>query len=367
MPSELPIPWLLHGDAAPFTEVDSIQVLSFRPWFPNWIQETTAPPHSVFSIQWFCFNIGLASPCRCLLSKRSVSESQLLITAIPKLAMTKKSFKQVMETAAWSWQILFSGVIPKKDQFGNPVEEFRGRRMRRGVLWSITGDLEWFCQEFCQEFNFPWPASNMMCPYCRADQMKEDSKNSFTDFRPCATWRDTIHANSQLKTKFLSPPIFKAPSVSILSVKLDRLHTVDLGVAAYLHWVFAIQHHGGAAWQKQILRELACVSCLCMGWTALGPPSFNWAGHMWRCHDNKFPAEEKQGSHSSTRRSLRTMTSSTLRPRRGSDLWAWVIYVTQWTICLKHQKVARIAESLAKEHSVAGKKASSTGWPWPAN
>ena len=35
MPSELPIPWLLHGDAAPFTEVDSIQVLSFRPWFPN--------------------------------------------------------------------------------------------------------------------------------------------------------------------------------------------------------------------------------------------------------------------------------------------------------------------------------------------
>ena len=207
-----------------------------------------------------------------------------------------------METAAWSWQILFSGVIPKKDQFGNPVEEFRGRRMRRGVLWSITGDLEWLCQEFCQEFNFPWPASNMMCPYCRADQMKEDSKNSFTDFRPCATWRDTIHANSQLKTKFLSHPIFKAPSVSILSVKLDRLHTVDLGVAAYLHWVFAIQHHGGAAWQKQILGELACVSCLCMGWTALGPPSFNWAGHMWRCHDNKFPAEEKQGSHSSTRR-----------------------------------------------------------------
>ena len=33
MPSQLPIPWLLHGDGAPFTEVDSIQVLSFRPWF----------------------------------------------------------------------------------------------------------------------------------------------------------------------------------------------------------------------------------------------------------------------------------------------------------------------------------------------
>jgi hypothetical protein len=60
-------------------------------------------------------------------------------------------------------------------------------------------------------------------------------------------------------------PIFRAPSVSILSVKLDWLHTVDLGVAAYLHWVFAIQHHGGAAWQKQILGELAFVFLLVRG------------------------------------------------------------------------------------------------------
>ena len=119
----------------------------------------------------------------------------------------------------------------RKDEFGNPVQEFRGRRLRRGILWSITGDLGWFCQEW----NFPWPASNMMCPYCRADQMKEDPKQSFTEFRPSASWRDTILSNSQLKTKFHSHPIFKPPSVSILSVKLDWLHTVDLGAAAYLH------------------------------------------------------------------------------------------------------------------------------------
>ena len=29
-PSQLRVPWLLHGDAAPFTEVDSLQVLSMR-------------------------------------------------------------------------------------------------------------------------------------------------------------------------------------------------------------------------------------------------------------------------------------------------------------------------------------------------
>ena len=42
-PSQLPVPYLLHGDAAPFTEVDSIQVLSFRLGFLS------------------CF--GLDSPC----------------------------------------------------------------------------------------------------------------------------------------------------------------------------------------------------------------------------------------------------------------------------------------------------------------
>ena len=30
-PSRLPIPWLLHGDSAPYTEADSLQVVSMRP------------------------------------------------------------------------------------------------------------------------------------------------------------------------------------------------------------------------------------------------------------------------------------------------------------------------------------------------
>ena len=34
--SQLPIPWLLHGDGAPFTEVDSLVVLSMR---PGWAQK----------------------------------------------------------------------------------------------------------------------------------------------------------------------------------------------------------------------------------------------------------------------------------------------------------------------------------------
>ena len=196
-PNQLPIPYVLHGDGAPFTEVDSVQVLSFR----------------------------------CLLSRRSVSECQLLITAVPKLAMTKSTFKKVMETVAWSWQALFTGVCPKKDLQGQPVEANRGKRLRKGVCWSITGDLEWYCQEF----GFPWASSNMVCPYCNADQKKENSKYSYTDFRPTAAWRKTILSRDELQSKFAGHPLWKAPAVSIHSVKLDWLHTVDLGVAAYLH------------------------------------------------------------------------------------------------------------------------------------
>ena len=196
-PSQLPIPYVLHGDGAPFTEVDSVQVLSFR----------------------------------CLLARRSVSECQLLITAVPKLAMGQKTFKQVMATVAWSWTILFEGICPKKDLAGKPTDLHRGKRLRRGVLWSITGDLEWFCQEF----QFPWSSSNQLCAFCKADQKKTESKHSFTDFRPEASWRKTKYSNQELKAKFDNHPLWKAPTVSFLSVRLDWLHTVDLGVAAYFH------------------------------------------------------------------------------------------------------------------------------------
>ena len=196
-PSQLPIPYVLHGDGAPFTEIDSVQVLSFK----------------------------------CLLSRRSVSECQLLITAVPKLAMAQSTFQPVMEAVAWSFKILFEGVCPKKDLQGKQIETHRGKRLRRGVLWSITGDLEWFCQEF----QFPYPSSNMMCPYCQADQKKEHTKHPYTDFRPDATWRETIFPKEELKKRFAKHPLWRAPAVTILSVRLDWLHTIDLGVAAYLH------------------------------------------------------------------------------------------------------------------------------------
>ena len=240
-PSQLPVPYLLHGDAAPFTEVDSIQVLSFRPGsVMAWVLACFVSKFLCVGLDSPFFCLGLDSPCchvpaRCLLSSKAVTQSQMLISALPKLAMTKETCKRMMEVLAWSWQVLWDGVVPKKDKAGDPIEKHRGKRMRKGVLWSVSGDLEWFASEF----GFPYSAANMLCPFCLADQFKEGSPRPFTDFRATAAWRQTTLPPAKLQKKFAGHPLFRggggAPHASALSIKLDILHVLDLGVAAYAH------------------------------------------------------------------------------------------------------------------------------------
>ena len=93
-------------------------------------------------------------PCRCLLNQKPISESQLLLAAVPKAAGTKETWKELMETLAWSFTALYDGACPKKDKAGKPMELQKGKRFRKGWLWAITGDLEWYASEFS------WPYSS---------------------------------------------------------------------------------------------------------------------------------------------------------------------------------------------------------------
>ena len=52
--------------------------------------------------------------------------------------------------------------------------------------------------------------------------------------RPSAAWRATVLPPEELKKKF-THPLFAIPGVNALSLKLDILHVLDLGVSAYLH------------------------------------------------------------------------------------------------------------------------------------
>lgn len=53
-----------------------------------------------------------------MLSKRSVSESQLLLGAVPKSAGTKEGWCTLMEELAWSFKVMYQGACPKKDKRG---------------------------------------------------------------------------------------------------------------------------------------------------------------------------------------------------------------------------------------------------------
>ena len=151
-----PVPWLLHGDGAPFSEIDSVTVISMR----------------------------------CAISGVTIKLSQLLLTCLPKTAMTSSSMKPLWEAIAGSFK--------KMADEGS------------GVLLVVGGDLEWFSAEF----GWPTAMSNHPCPYCEADNLfdMEASKHPFTDFRKDARWKTTLKGVHSPPP--VAHPLFKVPGLS---------------------------------------------------------------------------------------------------------------------------------------------------------
>ena len=141
-PSQLLLPFTFHDDSAPFLEHDSVPVLSMR----------------------------------CLLTKKSIAESQLLLTCMPELAAVKETWEKIMECPSWSFTVLYNGRTPKKGFEGQAADGSRGKPMRRCVLWAVTGDLDFLASEF----NWPYPNANELCPFCCADQKQESERPLLT-------------------------------------------------------------------------------------------------------------------------------------------------------------------------------------------
>ena len=248
-----------------------------------------------------------------LAGQKTVFECQLLSTAAPKLAMNQKTFKHVMATVAWPWTILF-GICPKKDLQGKAIDLHRGKRLRRGVLLERNRDLECSAEFQCMVL-----FQSAVC-ICKADQKKTDSKHSFTDFRPEDSWRKTMYSNQELKARFAKHPLWKAPTVSFLSVRLDWLHTVDLGVAAYFHssLLYSIMEDlPGTSRFWEIHNKFLVIfmfSFVC-GLDSLSFPSIFMGWRALASYESTeiYPATDKQDLPSSTRRSLSTMTTWALR------------------------------------------------------
>ena len=88
---EEPIPFTLHGDGAPHTEVDTLQVLSMRS----------------------------------ILTQAPIAESQLLLFSCPKACLARETMEDVMALLAWSFTSLTQGKFPDKDPWGSELDARR--------------------------------------------------------------------------------------------------------------------------------------------------------------------------------------------------------------------------------------------------
>jgi hypothetical protein len=131
-----PLPFTLHGDAAPHSEVDSLLVISMR------------------------------SICTTL----PVAVSQLLLCTIPKYCVTQQMMTDVWDALCWSLQALALGKHPEaspgKCTLPPSMKARIGKPLQAAVIYAITGDLEYFYTEF------GWPRPNVAfpCPFCRCQQ-----------------------------------------------------------------------------------------------------------------------------------------------------------------------------------------------------
>ena len=141
--NDIVIPLLIHGDGAPYTDADSLQILSMKS----------------------------------LLSDLSIQFSQFLLSAFPKACLVEDSMGNLWSALTWSFRALASGMHPYEDQHGvayssmlrkTPEQERRhilaGQAIgAKAVIVSVSGDIEYFYQQF----GWPYAMSNHPCPFCK--------------------------------------------------------------------------------------------------------------------------------------------------------------------------------------------------------
>ena len=210
-------PFLLHGDAAPHQNKDSINILSFRS----------------------------------ILSNLGISESQLLIAALPESCrVTPKTCKSMgltdfdgdtwdilWDAVVWSLNQLFAGRWPAKDHMGQPFPSGSTRSLKagtqlcpgldlRGVVWIITADLK----HLAVEFGLASHSSLNPCFKCACNK----SNIPFNDFRQNAKWKGTVFSPEYFK---LCPPtehkLMEVLGVNAFTFFFDPMHCLEIGVAGH--------------------------------------------------------------------------------------------------------------------------------------
>lgn len=202
------VPFLLHGDGAQFQRRDSITVVSMKS----------------------------------ILSAADTLGSHLMLAAVPKRCRysnklpSDDTWHPIWETVCWSLKAMFEGKHPcvdergfefaRNSQRGQLAGKLLNPRGLKGVIFTITGDLEYFANDL----GLSHSSSRAPCWLCKANT----ADTPYNDFRPAAKWRATVISPEAHRC---NPPtkhlLMNVPGIVAETFAIDCLHTLELGVTAH--------------------------------------------------------------------------------------------------------------------------------------
>ena len=166
---------------------------------------------------------------RSICTSLPVDSSQLLLLAIPKTIITEEMWEEVWDALVWSFEAMAQGKMPVSGPQGGSLplwlQNQKGKQMPKGMVYAITGDLEFYYSEF----GLPRPNQEHPCAWCRCNQ----GSRPWNDFRNTAAWRRKLLTPAELCESLGGHKIFGVSGVNPLAISLDTLHTIDLGVACH--------------------------------------------------------------------------------------------------------------------------------------
>ena len=208
------IPLWLHGDAVEYADKRSAMVLSWG------------------SLTCLGFAPTVSALFACCFAKQAINKDE-------DPDGVEDTFLPLWQQLKWSFEALLQGDHPSRDHNGDrfPPGSYRARMAGkplfqpvphgpkyRACLWSIVGDYEWFSLDL----NLPHWMSKQMCGWCNA--RRDDDAKLWSCFKHKG-WKSKSINDYEANPVFTQPHIlYTFPFVQSLSVCIDVLHCVDLGV-----------------------------------------------------------------------------------------------------------------------------------------
>ena len=167
------------------------------------------------------------------------SSTRFLITCVPASAMVKeRTFDDIWRLVAWSFRCMMQGTWPTHKDDGSPFGNSRADALRvqksgsplrpHGCLVQLRGDWEFYRDGLRMP---AWNKIEYMCWRCKANGQ---TKRDLSPEGPCLSQplSGFQFLERELRSGRQLSAFWGIPGVKVEYVRIDWMHTIDLGVSA---------------------------------------------------------------------------------------------------------------------------------------